>query len=252
MANLFKLILFLLLQHFSYLKVSNIFNIYDKKLMEEYYLEKSINEDLNTNITINEAVSLFPIAYLAFIITQFLPNKTTSNSNVNLREYLIRSNCFKEYEEEYKKNININRNQLFNLFNTIHYSGKAYPDFGFEKGCIDNNNSFILINIIFNITGQKNYTSKYKLLPFISNGFSFYGLCIKNSINCTDNLSKILNEINEQYLNVENSEYPEYQIKTFINNKNDTTQNKKEKDAVTSFLLVLIPVYILMRIIIEL
>ena len=103
--------------------------------------------------------------------------------------------CFQEYLAE------LDFNKMKDL---ITYSSKYFPDFGDEENCLsednNNNNAFILIVLKYNMHNNKNYTGKFKYLPFISNGFSFYGLCIKNTVNCTTNLIKTMNDsLNNEY-----------------------------------------------------
>ena len=236
MGSSLNLLIFFLFYHFCYLKLSKVLNLYDKNLIEQYYFEKSINENSNTSLfNIQEAVNLFPFAYLTFIIKQFLPNETYKENNI--ASFLMETSCFKEYKELF-----INKTNRTQLYNTIRYSGKSYPDFGNEEGCIEKKNSFILISILFNVENPNDYDGKYQLLPFVSNGHSFYGLCLKNIDNCTTQLVKDFGILNNKFLS--NSSYT---LKTFIHRPDE---NSIKKNSVIPLVLIIIIAYILIRIII--
>ena len=103
-------------------------------------------------------VEIFPIVSLAYIIQGFLPNIPNSPLNKSLVEMLLETNCFNYYLTEYDKGDKIS------LFNTIRYSGKSYPDFGDEEGCIEHKNAFLLICIKFDI---KSLAFVYKTKIFV-------------------------------------------------------------------------------------
>ena len=184
----------LIIYQLNFSKESNCSN-YDTNLILHNSSENQSDYPQNNN-TKND-FQLFPIAYLAYIISGFLPSFKNSNNSTNntynLVESLTRSKCFQQYNQSYYNN------KTESLYKTIRYSGKSYPDYGDEEGCIgkdqeDNNINltFILFSIYFNIS--TNYDGKYKLLPFVSQGKSFYGLCIENIPECTNNLTSMLQD----------------------------------------------------------
>jgi len=146
-------------------------------------LTENIQEDNNFNIS--QVKNFLAPSYFALAIQELIPGFLTYVKNID---------CFKDYLQE----LDINK-----MKDLITYSSKYFPDFGDEENCLsdeNNNNAFILIVIKYNILNYKNYTGKFKYLPFISKGFSFYGLCIKNTENCTTKLLKSMNDsLNNEY-----------------------------------------------------
>lgn len=200
---------------FPFLKIFILFAFFQLYYLHDFFdysylsnqLKSDSSEDILDKKTIEELVALFPVVSLAYIISGFLPKipeiyNTTSNKTVNidLVTTLMGTSCFQTLLKDYN-------NSKEELFYTIRYSGKTYPDFGDEEGCIKKNNSFLLISINFDIKSPGNYNGKYRILPFITNGYSFYGLCIKDIYNCTeglveglsDDIKKIKSLINNTY-----------------------------------------------------
>ena len=209
--------------------------------MDNYNLDNdNFTENNETNDKYNEveeAISYFPASYLTYIIDGFLP-KIANKPNYIFHK-ITDTSIFKYYYEE-------NKNEIKNV---IKYSGKSYPDFGDEEGCIRNNMAFILFCIHFNINNSSHYEGKFPLLPFISNGYSFYGLCIKNESNFTS-LSKDL----ELLINKDESIKDIYHLETFINrNKSNVKDDyKATKFTIFQILVYLNLIFIILRLIITL
>ena len=230
---------------FSFYKFCFLHDSFDNNLNDKFFSNQTSN-----NESIEYYVKIFPITYLAYIINGFLPNISTiipeekkKYFNISLPELFVSTPCFKSYlNQYYKSNVTL-------LFNTIRYSGKTYPDFGDEEGCITNNNAFLLICINFNIDSPKNYNGKYKILPFITKGYSFYGLCIQNTTDCTEGLvnssMQVIKGLQELIRNT-------YDINVFIHHPN-TEKNLKYKKRKTVFavLFYIIIIYIVLRLSID-
>ena len=218
------------------LKISFIlFIIY----LKAYFIKS--NSDLNNdnqNDTYKTAIKYFPISYLAYIIKGFLPKKGDSNF---LGEAIANCSCFKSLT------ISNNPLDIKKVHDSIKYSAKSYPDFGNEEGCINEKYAFLLFSIKFNINNPNEYNGKFKLLPFISNGHSFYGLCLENNTNCTTDLTKMLDiAINQNSLFNQT-----FNLKTFINYLDSKKEIKNNiKLNIYSIQLVLFVIYFLIRIVI--
>ncbi len=124
-----------------------------------------------TLIEYSDVPKFFSASYLAYIITSFLPH----SNNEEMFKYIVNGECFQRYLVSYTET-----NDNSDIMNIIRFSGKSYPDFGNEAGCLKENNSFILFYIQFpdGITDLDTYNGSFNLLPFISSSYSFYGLCI--------------------------------------------------------------------------
>ena len=215
---------YLINSHYNFAENDNLIN--------DNYFQYNETNDKN----IKEAISYFPASYLTYIIDGFLPKLKNQESKIFKR--IKKSSCFNYYFTERKDEIN----------KVIKYSGKSYPDFGDEEGCIRNNMSFILFCIHFNINNSSNYEGNFHLLPFISNGYSFYGLCIKNVSNCT-----YLPEELKPLINNHDLMKDIYHLETFINN-NDTNGKefyKSTKYNIFLTLFYLFIIYLAIRIIIS-
>ena len=166
-------------------------------------LIENIQKDDPYNIS--EIKNYLAPSYFALAIQELLPGFV---------EYVKTMDCFGEYLSE------LNYSKMKDL---ITYSSKYFPDFGDEENCLEegnNNNAFILFVIKYDIHNIKNYTGKFRLLPFISNGFSFYGLCIKNTENCTTNLIKTMNDSLNKFkgMGLSLNGIDSYNISVFLNN----------------------------------
>ena len=176
---------------FIILSIYSTNNIYSNDIKSCYYcnntpnnfnkLIENIHEDDSYNIF--DALKYLAPSYFTLAIQELLPGFLRYVKNIDcLNEYIFESNETK-------------------IQDLVKYSSKYFPDFGDEENCLyeEHNNAFILFVIKYNIHNYKNYTGKFRLLPFISNGFSFYGLCIQNTKNCTTNLINIMNTTLNNY-----------------------------------------------------
>ena len=215
---------YLINSHYNFVENDNLIN--------DNYFQYNETNDKN----IKEAISYFPASYLTYIIDGFLPKLKNQESKIFKR--IKKSSCFNYYFTERKDEIN----------KVIKYSGKSYPDFGDEEGCIRNNMSFILFCIHFNINNSSNYEGNFHLLPFISNGYSFYGLCIKNVSNCT-----YLPEALKPLINNDDLMKDIYHLETFINSDDTLGKDdyKSTKYNIFVTLLNLFVIYLAIRFIIS-
>ena len=161
--------------------------------------ENPINNETNitntTEIDYEHVPSYFIISYLSYIIQSFLPNQDPSA----LLKILNETDCFINYIDIYNET-----HDLSDIIKIIKYSGKSFPDFGDEKSCIEiAGNSFILFTIKYDVKSPSKYNGNFKLLPFISYGYSFYGLCVKDNSSCTNQLP---HNITRQFNNISLSE----------------------------------------------
>ena len=130
----------------SLTKIFILFGFFQSFIFHEFlepsYLSNQTDPQDERLNNVTYLVEIFPIVSLAYIIQGFLPNiPNIPNSPLNksLVEMLLETNCCKDYLTKYD-----NGNKK-SLFNTIRYSGKSYPDFGDEEGCIEHKNAFLLI-----------------------------------------------------------------------------------------------------------
>ena len=203
--------------------------------IEEYNCINSNRQQIQ-DINNKSYVTYFPVAYLAYIIEGFLPEKIKNETEKDI----FNSSCFKYYLN------NVNSTEgIEEIKNIIRYSAKSYPDFGDEEGCIRNDNAFILFYISFDWTNPSQYNGKFKLLPFILKGYSFYGLCIENIYNCTKNLTESL----EWAFN--NGPLNNFTLQSFIQYP-EKENEKSEKFLMILLIFVLIVIYILIRLIMSL
>ena len=214
-----------------------------------------MGEENNSNITdnnntteigIKEAVELFPLSYFAYIIKGFLPDvfMSVNQTNKSAEDFILNHNCFRGYKDDFDHKINIS------IYNMIKYSGKSYPDFGDEDGCIRKNNSFVLFHIYFNIKKEESYDiykQKYRLMTFISQGYSFYGLCVKNNNTCKYDFIKDITNFFKGTITKDL-----FSVGGFINEPNSEKVIKnKTKKYISQVLLILGCLYVLIKIIIS-
>ena len=202
---------------------------------KEYEINNNQNQAVKTNITdkLVNAITYLPASYFSLIIKEIVPQSS------NFTQFLKGSYCLSNYLTE--KNVT-KANFL------VKYSAKSFPDYGDEEGCLSHkNNAFILFTIKYNYHNSKGYSGQFKLLPFISNGFSFYGLCVENNINCTTNLVEnikgLINNKTGALNGIEN-----LTMTTFIHYPKESNENKNF-DKTSFFIIYLIfGVYILIRV----
>ena len=219
---------------YPYISNNNFYND-DNPLFYQIYNEIDIND---TNYTIpynvSQAVIYLAPSYFTLIIKEIVPESTVI-------EFLRKSKCLNQYF--------IERNTT-KILEIVKYSAKSYPDYGDEDGClsINTNNAFILFTIKYDFHNITPYTGKFKLLPFISSGYSFYGLCIENIQECTndltDNIMKAVNSSIETINGLDN-----FIITYFLNYKNYKSDEKVNWAAFYS-IYILYLIYIIARLVI--
>ena len=208
--------------------------------VENYFFDNEnysqYNETDDNKDIIKEAISYFPASYLTFIIKGFLPK--LKNQEDQIFKQIQKTSCFQYYFNKSKEDFE----------NIIKYSGKSYPDFGDEEGCIRNDMAFFLFCIHFNINNSFNYEGKFTLLPFISSGYSFYGLCIKKEPECLS-----LPEDLKSFISNDPIMKNIYHLQTFINSNDIKIENEEKSKKVTVYniLSFLFGIYVILRIIIS-
>ena len=225
---------------FIILSIYSTNNNYSNDIKSYYYcndtqnnlnkLIENIQEDDSYNIL--DALKYLAPSYFTLAIQELLPG---------FLRYVKNIDCLKEYIFE------LNETKIQDL---IKYSSKYFPDFGDEENCISegHNNAFILFVIKYNIHNIKNYTGKFKLLPFISNGFSFYGLCIKNTENCTTNLINIMNFTLNNFKGTLNG-IDEFKVLSYINKPGDDVVKLEDQGYVFGIFLIYL-IYVIFRVMI--
>ena len=206
-----------------------------------YPIDQIFNElnqaDFNNNFTYNisHAIKFLAPSYFALIIKEIIAiNKTTF-------DFVKNSECLLGY--------------LYDKTNTkmadlVKYSAKTYPDFGDEDGCFSNYDKdyrFILFTIKYDYHKRRTYSGKFKLLPFISTGYSFYGLCIENTDACTSDLLKNMSQSFNSSAGML-SGLDNFTIQIFQNYKNNEGTNAPI--SYTSFIVIytIYGIYIIARI----
>lgn len=186
-------------------------------LINDYYFQSDKLE--NENLT--KAKKFLAPSYFTLVIKEIIP------SSIKLEDYISRVTCLSKYFNE------SNQKKVIDL---VKYSAKSFPDFGEEDGCIRNNNSFILFTIKYDYHKKEKYTGKFRLLPFIANGYSFFGLCVDNNNECTDNLTDTIKGIINQFKgNLTLNGLDEFNFSTFIHYPKNSSQNQKDIFEKTSF-----------------
>ena len=190
--------------HLSSLSFQNFINKYNNNFNQNHA------NDSNMPDKVKIAIKYLPASYFTLIIKEIVPQSS------NFTQFLKGSYCLNNYlteQNETKANL------------LVKYSAKSFPDYGDEEGCLSHkNNAFILFTIKYNYYNSKGYSGQFKLLPFISSGYSFYGLCVENIVNCTTNLVEnikgLINNKNGSLNGLEN-----LTMKTFIHYPSDSKQN---------------------------
>ena len=188
----------------------------------------------------NMCKALFFMApsYFALVIKEILNNYTTLETKL-----MTNSSCLQKYFTEK------NDTKIKNL---VKYSSKSFPDFGDEEGCLAQNtsnegNAFLLFTIdyYYNQPTSDAYKGKFKLLPFISKGYSFFGLCVENVVECTTGLNEtIMNVFNNESINGLN----EATIKSFLINRTEFSRaDIEDRNSISIYFLIFI-IYIVFRI----
>ena len=214
----------------------NSLNYYDYFPITDYQKMKNFNEEQNDTDTLRNALEYLPSSYFALIIKEIIPD---SNEFIN---FIAGSDCLKRYLGD------TNGSKIMNL---IKYSSKSFPDYGDEEGCLSNNsdNAFILLTIKYYANNPNSYSGKFKFLPFISKGFTFYGLCMENSEDCTlDFYSNLENIFNNKSFTLNGLETGI--MKAFVHTKNDSENKKMGNRTVIGIFYALLILYLLMRILV--
>ena len=189
---------------------SSDFLTYCEESQNNIFQNQNYKSESN-NITINDTAKYLAPSYFALIVKEIVPKGS------NLTDFIKNSTCLKKYfmEENYTK-----------IADLVKYSAKSFPDYGDEEGCLShNNNAFVLFAVKYNYLNSIKYSGQFKLLPFISSGYSFYGLCVENTDSCTtiftDNIKKMVNGNKGMLNGIEN-----LTMTTFIHYSKDSNKNK--------------------------
>ena len=141
------------LNHLSSSSFQTFINKYNSNFKQNH------ENDTNINDRVKIAVKYLPASYFTLIIKEIVPQSS------NFTQFLKGSYCLNNYlteQNETKANL------------LVKYSAKSFPDYGDEEGCLSHkNNAFILFTIKYNYYKSKGYSGQFKLLPFISSGYSF-------------------------------------------------------------------------------
>ena len=196
-------------------------------------INNSTNYNSNDSITnITNAVRYFAPSYFTLIIREIIPHQDFS-------KFFNESTCLRKYFKEQ------NDTKIKDL---VKYSAKSFPDFGDEEGCIskNKNNVFFLFTIDYYNANSSNYTGNFKLLTFISKGYSFFGLCVENTTDCTIDLeTKILNDLNGKGING----LSQSKVKSF--HRFNIIQQNREKDLLTIIIYtILFGLYLAVRVVV--
>ena len=215
----------------SFLLLFLINNIYSFDLNTLYpflpYAEESSEEE--TVIKLRYAVKFLPASYFARILTEIIPTKG------NFTERIIGSDCMHFFIEK------LNNTKLDDYLKyLIKYSAKSFPDYGDEEGCIAKDEmEFLLFTIKYEISDPTTYQGYFKYLPFISNGYSFYGICINKVEACTIDLPKLIKAgVNGQIL----YGMEKFTINTFSRKADEAKSTNK-----FSVVLIILGIYIIIR-----
>ena len=200
---------------------------------------ENFNQVSNQSEDIRNAVMYLGPSYFALIIKEIIPNENMVIS------FIEQSDCLGNYFQEK------NQDKIRQL---LKYSAKSFPDFGDEEGCLsqkNSNNAFLLFTMNYYVNNSKAYKGKFSLLPFISKGYSFYGLCIENTENCTTKLhtsiENALKTLSSEKLNGINELNPD----TFVHKKNDKDEFEKIEGIGDTFIFVaFFFLYLIIRIVV--
>ena len=187
----------------------------------------------NNNEDICKAIFYLAPSYFALVISEIIPEPK------KLVHVLSNSPCLKNYFE---------KNDTEKIEALVKYSSKSFPDFGDEEGCVnpESNNTFFLYTIEYYTSNSSKYKGKFKLLPFISKGYSFFGLCLENSTECKKDLPELISIIKTGSLNG----LDDANISLFMHNSTDSSTNEIEDiNSISIYYLILI-IYVVFRIIV--
>ena len=217
-----------LLSSLIFIYISSILISHSLEENEKDPYEECIRIYNNTNIC--DALLFLSPSYFALVIKEIIQDPS------KLLNFLLNSKCLKNYFTE---------KDAYKFKDIVKYSSKSFPDFGDEEGCLSQrNNAFFLYTIEYYTSNAKNYTGKFKLLPFISKGYSFFGLCVENSTVC---VSELKNDLIKSFNNTPLNGLDESKIKYFMNDrKNHETKELDDRDSINVYFLILI-IYLVFR-----
>ena len=237
LMNIF-IIIFISLYHFGYATnisiqkysfLENIINYQSEN--EDHQIFQSLNQVSNQTDIMN-AITYLGASYFALVLYEIIPDPEKFF-------LLIQSSpCLASLISNKTK-----------FENTIRYSAKSFPDYGDEEGCININNAFLLLTLNYSINEPHGYKGKFRLLPFISKGYTFYGLCVDNSYICTEGLAPGLETmINKKQITLNGLESAT--MKIFIHTKNDKNEKSLEQGTARITFFVLFFIFLFIRIIV--
>ena len=224
-------------------KVVSFINPYNPALIN--YLKNSNNQDckvtLSTNDTTNDtdiqrAIKYLAPSYFALIVREIIPDPE------RITNLLTKSTCLSKYFAEG------NDTKIIDL---IKYSSKSFPDYGDEEGCLsmEKNYAFLLFTLNYYIKNPNDYKGKFGLLPFISKGFTYFGLCLENEVSCKNELYERLESlINNKQIEINGLE--SVTMKTFVHTKNDSKEKKIDGISDLVIYLTILSIYVIIRIIV--
>ena len=203
-------------------------------LSDNYNQNQNNDQEKMDEAKLNLSLKLLAPSYFALVIKEILPKS-------DLNDFFKTSGCFKRYFPPNDTEKDKERIQYL-----VKYSAKNFPDYGDEEGCLSKNYSFILFTLQYNMK-EYNYSGKFKLLPFISSGYSFYGLCIENTTDCNEELIKYIenriNNLNESLNGIDN-----FNIKAFVHYPGEKNENNEYFDKTSFFIIyTIVSVYIIFR-----
>ena len=214
----------------------NSLNYYNFFPNTDYLKMKNFNEEQNDTDILRTALEYLAPSYFTLIITEIIPDRD------NFIGFIANSDCLKRYLGD------TNGTKIMNL---IKYSAKSFPDYGDEEGCLSNSsdNAFLLLTIKYYVNNPNSYSGKFKYLPFISKGYTFYGLCVENSEDCTIDFYSMLEGIfNNKSFTLNGLESAI--IKTFMHTKNDSKNKEMGENTIVSIFYTFLGLYLVMRILV--
>lgn len=178
--------LFLLSLSFIYLTLLNYFSYCKKQLL---YIN-------NNEFSPGDWLSKFFSELNRTLLSSYEPflNKELYNSSETQKCLSTLLSLAKEIENNPKIN-----NALYDYFE---FSGKCFPDIGFEQECINLENAvyfFLLASYNMDEVSPEKMGNKTSLFPFLAYKYSYYGLCIHSE--CQKAISNYLSvEKDENFL----------------------------------------------------
>ena len=214
---------------------SNLQNYFDNFNNHDCKMTGSTKEASDSS-AIESAIKYLAPSYFALIITEIIPDRE------KITDLLTKSKCLSKYfaEEDHEK-----------VNDLIKYSSKSFPDFGDEEGCLsrEKNYAFLLFTLNYYIKNPNNYKGKFELLPFISKGFTYFGLCLDNEISCKNELYEELEWlINNKKIDLNGLE--SITMKTFVHTKDDSNEKKIGDTVGLVICVIIVIIYLVIRIVV--